>query len=271
MRKLIALFMLLTMVSLPLLAGEEDEREDKRLENCGKILNEILNEPEHGMPQYVLDRSYCVIMLPGVKKANAWIFSAGFGGTFGRGAMTCRTGEKFEGPWGAPTMVALEGVTWGMAIGGASTDILILVMNEKGASSILTSKTKLGGDVTATAGPVGRDAAAESDAMMKSELLTFARAKGLFAGAQLSGSTLRADGPANEKIYNKKVDAKDVVLHGSDAPPDAAKFLLDTLNKRSPTRREGSGGQESSSAPDHSTPAATSSQQPAYSGSGGKK
>ena len=271
MRKLIALVMLFTLVSLPLLAGEEDEREDKRLENCGKILNEILNEPEHGMPQYVLDRSYCVIMLPGVKKANAWIFSAGFGGTFGRGAMTCRTGEKFDGPWGAPTMVALEGVTWGMAIGGASTDILILVMNDKGASSILTSKTKLGGDVTATAGPVGRDAAAESDAMMKSELLTFARAKGLFAGAQLSGSTLRADGPANEKIYNKKVDAKDVVLHGSDAPPEAAKFLLDTLNKRSPTRHEGSRGQESTSAPDHSTPSTPSSQQGTYSPSSGKK
>jgi lipid-binding SYLF domain-containing protein len=268
MRKVIALLMLFTLVSLPLIAGEEEEREDKRLENCGKILNEILNEPEHGMPQYILDRAYCVIMLPGVKKANGWIFSGGFGGTFGRGAMTCRTGEKFEGPWGAPTMVALEGVTWGLAIGGASSDILILVMNEKGASSILTSKTKLGGDVTATAGPVGRDAAAESDAMMKSELLTFARAKGLFAGAQLSGSTLRADGPANEKIYNKKVDAKDVVLHGSDTPPEAAKFLLDTLNKRSPTKRDGAKPSESSSTPDHSAP---NSQPPANSGSGGKK
>ena len=136
-------------------------------------------------------------------------------------------------------MVALEGVTWGLAAGGASADILILVMNDKGASSILTSKAKLGGDVTATAGPVGRDAAAESDAMMKSELLTFARAKGLFAGAQLSGSTLRADGPANEKIYGKKVEAKDVVLHGSAAPPEAAKLLLDTLNQRSPRKHEG--------------------------------
>jgi SH3 domain-containing YSC84-like protein 1 len=239
MRKAIVFLMMLTLVSLPLLAGEDEEREDKRLENCGKILNEILNEPEHGMPQFILDRAYCVIMLPGTKKGNGFIFTGGFGGTFGRGAMTCRTGEKFDGPWGAPTMVALEGVTWGLALGGASADILVLVMNDKGASSILTSKTKLGGDVTATAGPVGRDAAAESDAMMKSELLTFARAKGLFAGAQLSGSTLRADGPANEKIYGKKVDAKDVVLHGSDAPPAAAKLLLDTLNQRSPKKHEG--------------------------------
>ena len=240
MQKAIAYLMALAMVALPLAAKDkdDDEHEDQRLENCGKTLNEILNEPERGLPQFVLDHSYCVIMLPGVKKANGFIFTGGFGGTFGRGAMTCRTGEKFDGPWGAPTMVALEGVTWGLAIGGASADILITVMNDKGANSILTSKAKLGGDVTATAGPVGRDAAAESDAMLKSELLTFARAKGLFAGVQLSGSTLRPDGPANEKIYGKKVDAKDVVLHGSDTPPAGAKLLLDSLNMRSPKRRE---------------------------------
>jgi lipid-binding SYLF domain-containing protein len=238
MRKAIASLMLLALVALPLRAGDDEEREDKRLENCGKILNEILNEPEHGMPQYILDRAYCVIMLPGTKKGNGFIFTGGFGGTFGRGAMTCRTGEHFDGPWGAPTMVALEGMTWGLAIGGASADILILIMNENGANSILTSKAKLGGNVTATAGPVGRDAAAESDAMMKSELLTFARAKGLFAGAELQGSTLRADGPANEKIYGKKINAKDVVLHGADAPPAAAKSLLDTLTQRSPKKKE---------------------------------
>ena len=204
MRRAIALLMMVAMVSLPLLAGVVDDREDKRLENCGKILNEILNEPERGMPQLVLDHAYCVIMLPGTKRGNGFIFTAGFGGQFGRGAMTCRTGDKFDGPWGAPTMVALEGVTWGFAAGGASTDILITVMNEEGANSILTSKAKLGGNVTATAGPVGRDAAAESDAMLHSELLTFARAKGLFAGAELQGSTLRADGPANEKNLRQK-------------------------------------------------------------------
>ena len=211
--------MMLALFSLPLAAAGDEEHEDTRLENCGKILNEILNEPEHGMPQFILDRAYCVIMLPGTKRGNGFIFTAGFGGQFGRGAMTCRTGDKFDGPWGAPTMVALEGITWGLAAGGASTDILITVMNEDGANSILTSKAKLGGNVSATAGPVGRDAAAESDAMLKSELLTFARAKGLFAGAELQGSTLRADGPANEKIYGKKINAKDVVLHGADTPP----------------------------------------------------
>jgi lipid-binding SYLF domain-containing protein len=239
MRKMISFLMVLALVALPLTAsaGDDEEREDKRLDNCGKTLAEILNEPERSVPQFVLDRADCVIMLPGVKKANGFIFTGGFGGTFGRGAMTCRSGEKFDGPWGAPTMVALEGFNWGLAAGGASTDILILVMNDSGANSILTSKAKVGGNLTATAGPVGRDVAAESDAMLHSELLTFARAKGLFAGMTLTGSSLRPDGPANEKIYGKKVDAKDVVLHSSDTPPAGAKLLLDTLNQKSPKKR----------------------------------
>lgn len=235
--------MILALAVLPLAgASDDEEREDKRLDNCGKTLAEILNEPEHSIPQFVLDRADCVIMLPGVKKANGFIFTGGFGGTFGRGAMTCRTGEKFDGSWGAPTMVALEGFNWGLAAGGASTDILILVMNDSGANSILTSKAKVGGNLTATAGPVGRDVAAESDAMLHSELLTFARAKGLFAGMTLTGSSLRPDGPANEKIYGKKVDAKDVVLHGSDTPPAAAKLLLDTLNQKSPKKHVSENG-----------------------------
>ncbi len=239
MRKMISFLMVLALVALPLAAsaGDDEEREDKRLDNCGKTLAEILNEPERSVPQFVLDRADCVIMLPGVKKANGFIFTGGFGGTFGRGAMTCRSGEKFDGAWGAPTMVALEGFNWGLAAGGASTDILILVMNDSGANSILTSKAKVGGNLTATAGPVGRDVAAESDAMLHSELLTFARAKGLFAGMTLTGSSLRPDGPANEKIYGKKVDAKDVVLHSSDTPPAGAKLLLDTLNQKSPKKR----------------------------------
>ena len=145
--------------------------------------------------------------------------------------------------------MALEGITWGLAAGGASTDILITIMNENGANSILTSKAKLGGNVTATAGPVGRDAAAESDAMLKSELLTFARAKGLFAGAELQGSTLRAGGPANEKIYGKKINAKDVVLYGADAPPPSAKELLDALTQRSPQRKDAPKKEESESKP----------------------
>jgi SH3 domain-containing YSC84-like protein 1 len=231
MRRAIALMAMMTLSVLPLLAGEE--REDKRLEHAGKVLGEIMNVPETA-PKYILDRADCVIVMPGVKKGSAFIFSAGFGGTFGRGAMTCRTGQHFDGPWGAPTMVALEGMSWGMEIGGESIDILIFVMNPDGANSILTTKAKIGGNATAAAGTVGRDVAAESDVALHSALVTFARAKGLFAGAALTGSTLRADGPANTKLYGKKVDAKDVVLHSADTPPAPAKLLLDTLNQQSP-------------------------------------
>ena len=236
MRRVIAVLAMLALSVLPLMAKEEktgEEREDKRLEHAGKVLGEIMDVPETA-PRYVLDRADCVIVLPGVKKGSAFIFSGGFGGTFGRGAMSCRTGDHFDGPWGAPTMVALEGMSWGMEIGGESIDVLIFVMNPKGASSILTTKAKIGGNATAAAGPVGRDIAAESDVAMRSELLTFSRAKGLFAGAALTGSTLRADGPANTKLYGHKVDAKDVVLHSADKPPDGAKLLLDTLGKWSP-------------------------------------
>jgi lipid-binding SYLF domain-containing protein len=148
--------------------------------------------------------------------------------------MTCRSGPNFDGPWGAPTMVALEGVNWGFEGGGQTADILITVMNPQGANSLLTTKAKIGGDVTATAGPVGRDNAAEEDVVLHSELLTYSRSKGLFAGAGLTGSTLRADGPANTKLYGHHMNAKDVVLHGAEKPPDSAKLLLDTLNKQSP-------------------------------------
>lgn len=234
MRKAIALAAIIALSVSTLMAGDEkDEREDKRLESCGKIFGEIMNVPE-ATPRFVLDHADCVIVLPGVKKGNGFIFTAGFGGTFGRGAMTCRSGEHFDGPWGAPTMVALEGMNWGLAAGGASSDVLIFVMNPSGASSVLTTKAKIGGNASATAGTVGRDVAAEEDVALHSELVTFARAKGLLAGITLTGSTLRADGPANEKIYGKKIDAKDVVLHGAEKPPAAAKLLLDTLNTQSP-------------------------------------
>lgn len=232
MRKAIALMFVLALAALPL-AGQNDEREESRLQHCGKVLSEIMNVPETA-PQFVLDRADCIVVLPAVIKGNGFIITAGFGGTFGRGAMTCRTGEHFDGPWGAPTMVALEGMSWGAGLGGEAVDILIFVMNPSGASSILTDKAKIGGSASASAGPVGRDVAAESDVMLHSVLLTFSRAKGLFAGAELTGSTLRADGPANKKLYGKKVNAKDVVLHSADPPPDAAKLLLDTLNQRSP-------------------------------------
>jgi lipid-binding SYLF domain-containing protein len=213
----------------------DNERSQDRLQSAGKVLGEILGGPHLGL-DYALDRAECVIVLPGVIKGNGFIFTFLLGGTFGRGAMTCRSGPNFDGPWGAPTMVALEGVNWGFEGGAEAVDILITVMNPDGANSLLTTKVKLGGDVTATAGPVGRVGAAEEDVVLHSELLTYSRAKGLFAGVGLTGSTLRADGPANTKLYGHHVNAKDVVLRGAEPLPDSAKLLLDTLNKQSPKR-----------------------------------
>jgi SH3 domain-containing YSC84-like protein 1 len=238
MRKTMAILLISAMAALPVIATDKpnDQTEESRLAKAAKVFDEIMGVPE-STPRFVMDRADCVIIMPSVIKGNAWIFSFGFGGSFGRGAMSCRTGEHFDGPWGAPTMVALEGVNWSplMAGGGEVMDILIFVMNPGGANSVLTTKAKIGGDASATAGTVGRDVAAESDAILHSTLLTFARAKGLFAGIALTGSTLRADGPANTKVYGKKVNAKDVVLHASEPAPESAKALLDTLNKWSPT------------------------------------
>jgi lipid-binding SYLF domain-containing protein len=233
MRKAIAFLIAVSLVALPVMRAD-DERESARLASSAKVFDEIMNVPETA-PRFVLDRAECVIIIPGVVKGNGWILTLGFGGSFGRGAMSCRAGEHFDGPWGAPSMVALEGMNWSIIAGGGEVmDILIFVMNPHGADSILTSKVKVGGDASATAGPVGRDVAAESDAILHAELLTFSRAKGLFAGVALTASTLRADGPANTKVYGKKVNAKDVVLHGAEPAPDEAKALLDALNKWSP-------------------------------------
>lgn len=238
MRKTIALLMMLAMVAIPAVGADDkptDKTEEARLAKAAKVFDEIMGVPETA-PRFIMDRADCIIIMPGVIKGNGWIFTVGFGASFGRGAMSCRTGEHFDGPWGAPTMVALEGMNWSplFAGGGEVMDILIFVMNPGGAKSVLMSKAKIGGDASATAGTVGRDVAAESDAMLHSTLLTFARAKGLFAGVALTGSTLRADGPANTKVYGKKVNAQDVVLHAADPVPDAAKGLVEALNKWSP-------------------------------------
>lgn len=232
MRKAITLVAVFVFGAFPLTAANE-EKEDKRLERCGKILDEIMNVPETA-PQYVLDRADCVIVVPAVLKGSGFIFTAGIGGSYGRGAMTCRTGEHFDGPWGAPTMVALEGGSWGLQIGFQAVDVLMFLMNSSAANSILTSKVKIGGDASASAGPVGRDVGADADVTLRAEILTFSRAKGLFAGASLAGSTVRADSRANTKLYHKKVDAKNVVLHSGEKLPDGAKPLLDELEKRSP-------------------------------------
>ncbi|MEJ2008554.1 MAG: lipid-binding SYLF domain-containing protein [Acidobacteriota bacterium] len=220
----------MVLVSLPAFA---QQKENNRIQNAGQVMSEILKVPDN-IPQSLLSKAVCVIVLPSVKK-----ISFGFGGSYGRGVMTCRSGENFKGRWSAPTMMALEGGSFGLQLGGQATDFVLLVMNERGANSILSSKVKLGGDASAAAGPKGRTTSAATDVAMKAEILSYSRARGLFAGVSLEGSTLRPDGGANEKVYGKGISAKDIVLNGKVQPPASAELLLNTLHKSSPKETAG--------------------------------
>ena len=203
-------------------------REQKRLEACGQVLKEILNIPD-GIPKELLNKAECVIVLPSVLK-----FAIGIGGDFGRGAITCRSGQHFTGHWSAPALFALEGANIGFQLGGQATDFVLLVMNAKGATSILTSKVKLGADASAAAGPKGRSAAADTDIVMRAEVLSYSRSRGLFAGISLEGSTLRSDGSANRKLYGREVSAKNIVREGEVGVPASGRELIAVLNKESP-------------------------------------
>lgn len=226
-KKWIAAGLLLT-VSLPAAA---QKKEEERVENAGKVMNEILNAP-NSIPPSVLDKAECVVVLPSVVK-----FAIGLGGSYGRGVMTCRAGKDFRGKWGAPTMMALEGGSAGLQLGGQATDFVLLLMNSRAASSILSSKVKLGGDASAAAGPVGRTASAETDLTMRAEVLTYSRARGAFAGVSLEGSTLRPDNDANKHLYGKELSAKDIVLGGAVPAPPSAEALVRTLDKASPVNK----------------------------------
>jgi lipid-binding SYLF domain-containing protein len=214
------------------LASASDEtKDDDRLKNCGAVLKEILDAPE-SISQDLLDRADCVVVFPSVLKA-AFIV----GGSYGRGAMSCRKGDSFRGSWGTPTMMALEGGSFGFQIGGQATDFVLLVMSESGAAGILASKVKLGGDASVAAGPVGRDASAETDASLRAEILSYSRARGLFAGVSLEGSTIRPDNGDNRRVYGRNIPAKEIVLSGNVAAPPAAQQLISTLDAKTPKHR----------------------------------
>src|SRR3984893_2036816 len=203
-------------------------KEQKRLETSGVVMVEIMNTPEN-IPQELLEKAECVIVFPSMLKA-----AFGVGGSYGRGAMVCRTGTGFGGPWGAPAMYALEGGSFGFQLGGQSTDLVLLVMNDRGAQSILSSKVKLGADASASAGPKGRDASADTDAYLRAEILSYSRSRGLFAGISLEGSTLRPDDEASEQVYGHKVKARDIILGKSMAVPVSGRHLVRVLQKSSP-------------------------------------
>src|SRR5271170_4776350 len=203
-------------------------KEQKRLEECGVVMQEVLDIPDN-IPHDLLEKAECVIVIPSVRK-----LAFGVGADYGRGAMVCRTGEHFRGPWGAPAMYALEGGSVGFQIGGEATDLILLVMNDRGMESILSSKVKLGGDASVAGGPKGRDASADTDASMRAEILSYSRARGLFAGVSLEGSTIRPDNDANERIYGSKIPAKDITLMGTVPVPASAAQLIATLNAHTP-------------------------------------
>jgi SH3 domain-containing YSC84-like protein 1 len=232
MKKLLSFGMLLALTAAPMFAAqpqsEKNDRVTDRLESAGMVFDEIMNIPDN-IPQDLLDKAECVIVFPSVLKAAFVI-----GGSFGRGAMVCRTGEHFTGPWGAPSMMAIEGGSFGFQLGGEATDFVLLVVNPRGVTSILNNKVKLGGDMSAAAGPKGRDAEAATDVTLRAEILTYSRSRGLFAGISLEGSTLRPDNDANEKLYGKKVTATDIVRKGAVAVPPSGQKLVSLLDKKSP-------------------------------------
>ncbi len=230
MKKFIVCLMAV-LISTVTAFAENDEREADRVKDAGTVLKEILNIPDD-IPQDLLDKAECLIILPSVKKG-----ALGIGGSFGRGVMVCRSGEHYKGKWGAPALYALEGISIGFQIGGQATDFVLLVMNPKGAQSLLYSKVKLGADASAAAGPKGRTAEGATDIVMNAEILSYSRNKGLFAGVSLEGSTLRSDGSANEKLYGRKLSAKEIIREGKVGIPASARELVSLLDRKSPVNK----------------------------------
>ena len=224
MRKLGLVLVLACAVPGLAVNGWAANREADRVKESGVVLKEILGMPEN-IPAELMKQARCVLVLPSVKK-----LAIGVGGSYGRGVMSCRGGEKFTGGWSAPAMYALEGANIGFQLGGQATDFLILVINDRGVDSLLGSKVKLGADAAAAAGPVGRTAAASTDVVMRAEMLSYSRSRGLFAGISLEGSTLRPDGSATDKLYGRKLSAKEIVREGKGGMPASAALLVSTLN-----------------------------------------
>ena len=218
----------LLALAIPLCA---QNKENRRVANAGRVMSEVLRIPDN-IPSDLLQKAECVIVLPSVKKA-----AFGVGANIGRGAMSCRSGPTFTGPWGPPAMYALEGLSFGLQLGGQATDFVLLVENNKGVNALLGSKVKLGGDASAAAGPKGRDAEAATDVTMHAEILTYSRARGLFAGVSLEGSTLRPDGSANNNLYGRDITARQIVLEHKVGTPEAGKLFVSELEKASPRNK----------------------------------
>ena len=205
-----------------------DEKTNERLDDSAALFSEIMGTPDRSIPQDLLDKSACVVLVPGLKK-GAFVV----GGKFGRGYAVCRAASG-EG-WGPPAAVRIEGGSFGLQIGVSSTDVVLLIMNERGMKRLTTSKFTIGGDATAAAGPVGRNATAQTDALMTAEILSWSRSRGLFAGVSLDGATLRNDIDENQAMYGQRWDNKQILTSGATPPAGASKLLAE-MNKYSPRK-----------------------------------
>jgi SH3 domain-containing YSC84-like protein 1 len=202
-------------------------KEDARLETAGLNMEEVLDLPD-GIPQDLLDKAECAIVIPSVTKV-----AFGVGGSYGRGAMVCRTGDSFDGPWGSPAMYALDGGSFGLQLGGQSTDLVLLVMNARGVEALLASKVQLGASMSVAAGPKGRDAAASTDVTLRAEMLSYSRSRGLFAGLSLEGTSLRPDDDASAQVYGHQIRARTIVTGTEILVTTSGRRLVDVLQKRS--------------------------------------
>ncbi len=225
MRRLLVVSLL---VSLAVVTSAAQEKERGRLGECGVVMEEILGVPDN-IPQDLLDRAECVIVIPSMVKA-----AIGVGYSRGRGAMVCRSGKDFDGGWGAPAMYALDGGSFGFQLGGQATDLVLLVMNPRGVNALLGSKVKLGANASIAAGPKGRDAAAATDVTMRAEILSYSRSRGLFAGISLEGTSVRPDNDASRKIYGRKLSARAIVQGEGVEVPESGRRLVALLDKVSP-------------------------------------
>ena len=205
-----------------------DNKEQERLENCGVVMQEVLDVPDN-IPQELLEKAECVVVIPSMTKV-----ALGIGGSYGRGAMACRSGKTFNGPWGAPAMYALEGGSFGVQLGAESTDVVLLIMNNRGVDALLNSKVKLGGDASAAAGPKGRHIEASTDGSLRAEILSYSRSRGLFAGVSLEGTSLRPDDDASEQVYGRRMTARAIVTGSPASVPASGRHLIDVLEKNAP-------------------------------------
>jgi lipid-binding SYLF domain-containing protein len=234
--------LVLTVLLGSFLLGQTEEKKEEnkgggterdRVKASGQVLKEILDTPDKGIPMSVLNGSKCVIVLPSVKKV-----AIGIGGTYGRGVMSCRSGEDFKGPWSAPIMMASSGGNIGLQLGGEATDFVILVMTDGGARSLLKSKVKLGADASAAAGPVGRTAEASTNERLQAQMLSYSRARGVFGGVSLSGSTLRPDGGANKNLYGHDIKPEEIIAGKAPMPEEAQLLIADLSRSQSPSAKK---------------------------------